>query len=288
METIVWDDLRVLLAVHRTGSLLAAGKVLGISTSTTARRLDSLEAAAGRELLYRSRSGTELRPDALPMVRLAEGIANGLDTLRRDKQLLAGTLRVSVPDGLAQTLTRALMTFHEANPGVDIELVAENRMSDVAARESDIAVRLTRSTSNVLIEKQITSFRFSLFASTDYVRRHLPSRRLGKAEAAMQSFVGLDDRWRGLPHEQWMRALGARRFAFRSSSSEAIVEAVRQGAGISALLEKDLRNADLIRIEADTAGPTQPLFLVYHRELRKQTHVRAAAAAIEACLRALR
>jgi DNA-binding transcriptional LysR family regulator len=168
---------------------------------------------------------------------------------------------------------------------IDIELVGENRMVDVAAREADIAVRLTRSTSSVLVEKHLASFRFSLFASADYVRRNLPARRLGKGAAARHPFVGLDVRWKGLPHEQWMIALGATRFAFRSSSIEAIVEAVRQGAGIAALLEKDPRNADLIRIDTDIPGPAQPFYLVYHRDLRNAPHVRTAVASIAAYMR---
>ncbi|PLZ01760.1 LysR family transcriptional regulator [Burkholderia sp. WAC0059] len=288
METLSWDDLRILLAVHRAGSLLAAGKALGLSTSTTARRLDALEAAMGCQLVYRSQSGTELKPEALRMVRLAEGLAHGLDALRRDQTMVAGTLRVSVPDGMAQTLTRSLLAFREAYPFVDLELVGESRMADVAAREADIAVRLTRSTSNVLVEKHLASFRFALFASADYVRRHLPTRRLARGEASAQMFVGLDERWKGLPHEQWMRMLGATRFAFRSSSMEAIVEAVRQGVGLAAFLEKDPRNTDLVRVETESMGPTQSFYLVYHRDLRKQPHVRAAVTAIEAYMGAYR
>jgi DNA-binding transcriptional LysR family regulator len=208
METLSWDDLRIILAVHREGSLLAAGKSLRLSTSTIARRLDAVEAAMGCRMVYRSHSGTELAPEALPLVRLAEGMEHGLDTLRRDRTMLAGTLRVSVPDGAARTLARSLIAFHHEHPGVDIELVGENRMVDVAAREADIAIRLTRSSSNVLVEKHLASFRFSLFASADYVRRHLPTRRLGTGEASRHPFIGLDGRWKGLPHEQWMIALG--------------------------------------------------------------------------------
>ncbi|WP_081651552.1 MULTISPECIES: LysR family transcriptional regulator [Cupriavidus] len=285
MEKLSWDDLRILLAVHRARSLLGAGKALGLSTSTTARRLDALEAAVGRQLVYRSQSGTELKPEALRMVQLAEGLEHGLDALRRDQTVLAGTLRVSVPDGMAQTLTRSLLAFCQEYPDVDLELVGENRMVDVAAREADIAVRLARSTSNVLVEKHLATFRFALFASADYVRRHLPTRRLSKGEAAAHSFVGLDERWKELPHEQWMRTLGATRFAFRSSSMDAIEEAVRYGVGLAAFLEKDPRSAGLIRVETDTDGPSQSFYLVYHRDLRKQPHVRAAVASIEAYMR---
>ena len=287
METPAWDDLRILLAVHRAGSLLAAGKALGLSTSTMARRLDALEAALGYQLVYRNQSGSELKPEALRLVQLAESMEHGLATLRRDQHMLAGTLRVSVPDGMVPMLARPLIAFRQAHPGVDIELVGENQLVDVAARQADIGIRLTRSTSNVLVEKHLASVRFYLYASADYIRRNLPARRLGPGEAAAHPFVGLDSRWQGLPHEQWARALGASHFVFRSSSIEAIVEAVRGGVGIAALLEETAQHADLIRIETEIAGPVQPFYLVYHRDLRDQPHVRAALAAIDAYVQQL-
>lgn len=120
MDTLSWDDLRILLAVHRAGSLLSAGTLLGLSSSTTARRLKALEAALGYQLVHRSQSGTELKPQALGMVRLAEALEHGLGALRRDRIELAGTLRVSVPDGLAHTLTRPLLEFHREHPWVDL------------------------------------------------------------------------------------------------------------------------------------------------------------------------
>jgi hypothetical protein len=48
---------------------------------------------------------------------------------------------------------------------------------------------------------------------------------------------------------------------------------------------KTAANAGLVRIDVPLAAPTQPLYLVYHHELRKVTRVRAAAAAIEAFIR---
>lgn len=280
METLSWDDLRVLLAIHRAGSLLAAGKKIGMSTSTTARRLDALEAAAGRQLVHRSRSGTELTAEALRLVRLAEGLEHGLDALRRDQTVLAGTLRASVPDGMAPAMARALLAFRQQHPGIDLELVGENRMADVAAREADIAVRLARSSSSVLVEKRLGMLRFGLFGSADYVRRHLPTGRLDTNDASSHSFIGLDVQWKDLPHEQWLRALGAARFVFRSSSMEAIAEAVHRGAGFAALATSDPRTAGLVAVQTTIAAPSQPCYLVYHRDLRAQPHVRAAVASI--------
>ena len=79
--------------------------------------------------------------------------------------------------------------------------------------------------------------------------------------------------------------MGAERFPFRSTSILGILEAVRQGIGIAALVEHDGRNAGLVRIEASKPGPSQPLYLVYHQDLRKVPHIRAALAAIESYCR---
>src|SRR5262245_35237138 len=55
-----WDDLRLLAGVGLEGSLLGAGRELGLSTSTVSRRLASLERSVGRELLARRRDGAQL------------------------------------------------------------------------------------------------------------------------------------------------------------------------------------------------------------------------------------
>src|SRR3954462_3357175 len=90
-----WDALRVLLALHRHRSFLAAGKALGVSTSTAARRIEALEASLGRPLVHRSSGGTQVEPDALELVALAEQLELGLRAVRRDEgdQAIAGTVR---------------------------------------------------------------------------------------------------------------------------------------------------------------------------------------------------
>lgn len=281
MDTLAWDDLRILLAVHRAGSLLAAGRALGLSTSTTGRRLDALEAAAGCQLVRRSQGGTVLEPAAMRLVRLAEELEHGLHAERRDRGAGGGTVKVSVPDGTLEEVALALLAMRATHPHIDIVLWGDNRLADLARREADIGLRLTRSTSSVLVEKQVATLRFGLYASADYVRRHLPSRRLEPGDAARHAFVGLDEQWQGLPHEQWMRALGAAQFPFRSTSMAGIRAAVRQGAGLAALVENEGRGSGLVRIDTATPGPTQPLFLAYHHDLRNVPHVRAAVTAIE-------
>lgn len=285
MENGSWDDLRVLLAVYRGGSLLKAGRLLGLSTSTAGRRLDALEHAFGTKLVHRTQNGAEFTSAAVRLVRLAEAIEHGLQSQQRDRQAIAGTMRISVPDGLAHRLAQALVPFHREYPAIDVELVGESRMADVAKREADVAVRLVRSTSHFLIEKKIASLQFSLFGSPDYVRDRLNGRALRCEDAIAQNFVGLDLRWAALPQEQWLRQLGATRFVFRSGSIDAVMEVVKQGIGLAALPNDIGYDTGLIRIDTEVASPVQPLYLVCHRDLSHAAHVRAVLTLIEGSLR---
>ncbi|HEY4159718.1 MAG TPA: LysR family transcriptional regulator, partial [Polyangiaceae bacterium] len=49
-----WDDLRVFLAVHRTGSHKGAARALGVDATTVSRRITALESALGARLFSRT------------------------------------------------------------------------------------------------------------------------------------------------------------------------------------------------------------------------------------------
>ncbi|MEM8812829.1 MAG: LysR family transcriptional regulator, partial [Pseudomonadota bacterium] len=77
-----WDDLRILLALVRSGSLTRASKSLGIDQSTVGRRLYALESALGATLFVRSKTGIipteigeKLIADAMEIERRTERIA---------------------------------------------------------------------------------------------------------------------------------------------------------------------------------------------------------------------
>ena len=285
MDTVSWEDLRILLALYRSGSLLKAGQVLGMSTSTVGRRIDALEAAMGAKLVRRTASGTHLEDGALALVELALDLDNGLRVLHRDQHDIAGKVRISAPDGMAAMVGQALHEFLRTFPGIEVELVGENRMADVAKREADIALRLVRSTSSVLIEKHVSTLRFGLYGSKDFVERNIVGGLFLPQHADYIPFIGLDSQWKDLPHERWMTQLGAKLFPFRSSSYPAILEAVRRGLGVTAVPEHGSLTGGLMRISTSKPSPTQPVYLVYHRDLRRAKHVRSAVSAIESFIR---
>lgn len=282
-DSPTWDDLRVLLALHRHRSFLAAGKALGVSTSTAARRIDALEASLGRPLVHRSSAGTQVEPDALDLVGLAEQLELGLRAVRRDDDAVAGTVRVSMGEGFVLPVTRVLAALRRGHPGLQLEILGETRNVDLARREADIGIRKARSASPTLIERSVGRLTFGLFAAPSYVERRLRSAHLSLGDLSRHDFVG-HDRAPHLQH-QWLLRHGATRFVFRSNSDAALVEAAREGCGIALLAEAAVRGSALVRLSLDAEPPSAPVFLAYHRDLRNVPRVRLVLDTLDAALR---
>jgi DNA-binding transcriptional LysR family regulator len=280
-----WDDLRVLLAVHRHRSFLAAGRALGVSTSTAARRIGALERSLRRTLVHRGTDGTKVDAKALPLVALAEQVEQGLDSTRRDQAgpaELAGTVRVSVGEGFVRPIARLLAEFRRTHPETQVELVSETRLADLARREADVGIRTVRSSSTVLVQKSIGALRFGLFAAEDYVERRIPSRRLDPKDFANHDYVGYEGGLGSLPQQRWLLRNGAARFPFRSNSDLAILEATLRGQGITVLAEAVARDqTGLVRLDVAGGPPAMSVFVVFHRELRGVARIQRIAAHLD-------
>ena len=284
-----WDDLRVLLALHRHRSFLAAGRALGMSTSSAARRIEALEEALGRPLVHRSSAGTSVEPGALELVDLAEQFEFGLRAVKRAEGDVeaSGTVRLSLSEGFIVPITRILSDLRRTHPALLFELISENRLADLSRREADIGLRSARSTSPVLVQREVGRFPLGLYAARSYVERRVRDGRLRRDDMARHDFLGFETSLDKMPQAQWLLAQGARRFVFRSNSYFALREAAEQGQGILVLGAGRVdSSSELVRLETEARLPSVPVYLAYHRELRGVKRVRLVLEALAAALRA--
>lgn len=157
--TANWDDLKVLLAISRVGSLTLAAEVLGIDQSTCGRRLSALEAGLGAILFLRSKSGltlTEAGETALARATEIEAQMNRLtEKLSNGPEGPEGIVRlVGNPWTLEWLAARAAAAFLDANPRIDLRMIPVHPRAAVRLeatlslwferppRESEFAIKL--------------------------------------------------------------------------------------------------------------------------------------------------
>jgi DNA-binding transcriptional LysR family regulator len=272
-----WDDLRLLLAVARTGSLLAAGRTLGAATSTLSRRLTRLEQRAGSALLERRRDGVRLTDAGRRLAETAHDIelrvGARLRELPADARALRGTVRVTAGDGFGDVLVGAIASFAVRHPAVTFEVAIESRAADLSRGEADLALRTVHRREPSLVYRTVGMLPYGLFAAHAYVERHGTPR--AAADLRRHRFVGFAPPLDRQPVVGWMRAHGAERFVVRVTTFGALLAAVRAGAGIGALPEA--LAGGLEPVLPRTRPEPLVVYLARHADTRRLPHVRAFA-----------
>jgi len=275
-----WDDLRVLLALSRRGSLKAAAQVLGVNISTVSRRLDALEAAIGKRLFDRTPDGTrataaleKLLPHAERMERAALELSTTLDGFEVEPE---GLVRITAPPGLVDHFLAGIVGEIVVRfPELTIELDSSIGYSDLTRREADIALRTSRPRSGDLLATKVASSRSTIVCSSR--RRKGPVSELDEVR-----WVTYEDNLSHLPDYQWIaRHAGAGAIALKTNSLTAQIQAVRAGGGATLLPAQFLTLPHLAalpltkKLQRRLAPlPEGSLWLVGHEALRDVPRVK--------------
>ncbi|CUX38224.1 MULTISPECIES: LysR family transcriptional regulator [Agrobacterium] len=273
-----WDDVRIFLAVARSGQILAASKRLGLNHATLSRRLTLLEQALKTQLFIRRTNGCEMTEEGQRFLGAAERMEtemlNAQANLGRVDTAVAGTVRIGAPDGLGVSfLAPRLGRLTARYPDLKIQLVPVPRSFSLSQREADIAITIERPEQGRLMFSKLTDYSLGLYASADYLaeygtpddvealKRH---RRIGYVEDLIFSpslnYTG-----------EIMRDWDA---AFEISSATGQTEAVRSGAGIGILHNYIAgQYPELLRIMPHISI-SRSYWTAYHESARQLVRVR--------------
>src|SRR5690606_20660318 len=131
-----WTLVRSFLAVLDAGSLMGAARATGAVQPTLSRHVAELEAQLGTPLFERTGRGVVPTAAALAIAdaarRMEEG-ALGLErALARQRDMATGVVRVTASQVAAVWLLPTLLAeLQTAEPGIQIELVASNALSNL-------------------------------------------------------------------------------------------------------------------------------------------------------------
>ena len=273
-----WDDLRIFLAVARTGGLLSAARKLDVDHTTVARRLTSLEAAIGAQLIDRSPRGARLTDAGSALLEHAERIETetlaAAERLRGADERASGVVRLATPEAFgAWMVTPALPRLQALHPGIELELVPQPHNVNLTKREADLAVTLARPPKGRLYAQKLTNYHLGLYASEQHLERLGPIASLAELQA--RPMVGYIEEMIDVPE---LRALGdfGGRPAFRSSSIVAQQIAVASGVGVGLLhVFAAEQVAGLKRVLADEVEIERSYWLAVHADQRHLPRVRA-------------
>ena len=275
-----WNLYRSFLAVLREGSLSGAARALGLTQPTMARHIEALERAVGFELFLRSQRGLAATEGALELKPYAESLAATTAAMMRTASgqghAIKGTVRVSASEIVgAEVLPPILATLRERHPDLEIELVLSNAVENLLRRDADIAVRMVEPAQEALVIRRLGSITLGLHAHRRYLERAGVPRSLKDLHG--YSMIGFDRETPAI-RSMLQRVPGFERvrFALRTDSDIALLQAIRAGFGIGicqvALARRD---PDLKRVLATAFELKLGVWLAMHENLRSTPRCRA-------------
>lgn len=285
-DQLNWDDLRIFLAVARTGNLVKAARKLHIDQSTVSRRIAQLEYALGASLFERSHTGLALNGFGSELLDSVQGMDNGFAaltaTLDRQSSALHGPVRIGTMEGIASLyLSSRLVAFNREYPAITVELVTSAQQLYVTRREADVFLGFFKPHGKGLDAEHMGRFSLHLYAADSYLKEHGTPENV--AALSHHRFVGYIEDLIQIDAVRWLEEVVDKpNYAFQSSSMLAQMFSAAAGMGIVLLPEfADAGRFGLRRLLGDEVRGSRDLWLSVHRELRYVPRVKAAVGFLE-------
>jgi len=269
-----WDDLKVLLAISRSGTLTGGAALLGIDQSTAGRRLGALEADLGAILFIRSKLGftptaaghaaiTRAMEIEGRAIRLGEEVANA-DTGPSGLVRLIGN-----PWPLVRIVATSLPALLERHPRLDIRTIGGCQPRSLARGEAALALWFEMSPNQTEFAIKLGEVPYAIYKARG-------------ADASKLGWVSFwDDEAPRRAPIRWIEKVRGPDEALRltATDSAVLLEGVRAGIG-KGLLPMCLAEGDP-RLERVNPGPpelSRMLHLHAHPDMVQTARIQAVMA----------
>ena len=235
------DDLALFARVAALGTLSAAARERDIPVSQVTRTLNRLEAACGARLMHRTTHGLSLTDEGDTLLRHGQRMLDTSEELKADlhgrQSEPSGWVRVGVSASVAESIiASSLRALYEKYPRLHIEVLADDRLADMARDGIDIAIRTAAVHSATVVARQIGNASRTLYASPGYLAKHgVPQ---SPDELASHHLIG-NSRANSMNHWERLDAkLGLQvKGQTLTDNSAVLLSMVRHGVGIARLLD---------------------------------------------------
>ena len=272
--------LEVFIQTAEAGSLSAAGRRLGMTSSAVSKQIAALEHDVRVALLTRTTRGLSLTAagqNCLTRARAIIGDVNAMRAALRDEgsSLLTGRLRVSMPPGFGRTRAwPAIRRFAAAHPELAVDAGFSNEMLDLVNNQIDVAIRIGALTDSTLIATRLGTVRRLLVAAQSYLERSAHVSRpqdLSRHNCLQESHITSKSKWffRSSSDDELLTITVNGKLV--SDDTQAVHQAVLDGEGIALLpdwwIRDDLIDGRLVTLlqewHADIVVQPRGIYLVY-------------------------
>lgn len=265
------NPVAVFVKVAQTGSFSEAARQLSMPNSTVSAQLSRLEQQLGVTLLQRTTRRLRLTEAGQAYFETASiGVGAILDAgaqVSAAQQEPQGTLRITAPIDMGETVVKLLSDFRKRHPKVAIEMHFSQEVADLFASNIDVAIRAGALKDSGLIARKVGTAVWVPVASPDYLRAH--GRPAHPDELGGHCLIQFESKGR----EHWTLRRGDSvatvplRKQIITNHTESVRSFALSGEGIALLptylCRNELREGTLVRILPDWISDTDPVNLVY-------------------------
>lgn len=178
MRTTDLSELAAFDAVARHRSFRRASEERGVTASAISHAVSNLEARVGIRLLNRTTRSVSLTDaGAMLLSQLSPAfgeIGSALDALNQFRNTPFGKVRINAPNSIAPfVLGPVIAPLLTANPNLELEIVATDRLVDIVEEGFDAGIRLGESLRDGMTAVKIKPrLRFAVVGSPAYFEQH--------------------------------------------------------------------------------------------------------------------
>lgn len=172
------DGIEAFLRVAERRSFSAAAADLGVSPSAISQTIRTLETRVGAPLFMRTTRSVGLTQAGEMFLERAApayaGLADAYEAARNLGNRPAGRLRINLMRGAVQPLFEPIIAgFCETYPEIELEIFADDALSDLSAGGFDAGVRMGESLEADMIAVRLTGpFRFVVASAPGYFAKY--------------------------------------------------------------------------------------------------------------------
>jgi DNA-binding transcriptional LysR family regulator len=173
-------ELKAFMAIHDTRSFRIAALRIGVTASALSRTLRRLETRLGVRLVNRTtrsvsptEAGELLYAKLVPAVSSLEEAVSDAVSMQTEA---TGTVRLNLPKAAAELILMPnLPQFFRNHPGVRVDLVVDDGLTDIVSKGFDAGIRIGHRLQQDMVAIPLTGpFRVAVVGSPAYFKTHAP------------------------------------------------------------------------------------------------------------------